>query len=80
MVGADDVPGAVIWVTSQTAYRAKYMTYRDKEGCIHLLLCTDVQCGDTNSVEIFYSGTPDVEVLYEGDAVNEVTICVRMTK
>ena len=26
-------------------------------------------------MELFYSGTPDVEVLYEGNAVDEVTIC-----
>ncbi len=46
------------------------------QGGLYTFYFADVQCGDTNSVEIFYSGTPDVEVLYEGEAVNEVIICV----
>ncbi len=69
----DDGPGAVIWVTSQTDIEPSISVI---QGGAYTFYFTDVQCGDTNSVEIFYSGTPDVEVLYEGDAVNEVTICV----
>jgi len=70
---ADDVPGNVIWLTSQTAINPTIDV--QGQGGLYTFYFADVQCGDTNSVEIFYSGTPDVEVLYEGNPVNEVTIC-----
>jgi len=67
-----DGPGAVAFTPNQNVLNP---TISVIQGGLYTFYFTDVQCGDTNSVEIFYSGTPDVEVLYEGDAVNEVTIC-----
>ena len=67
-----DGPGAVTLYSKSKCFKPYYIVI---QGGLYTFYFTDVQCGDTNSVEIFYSGTPDVEVLYEGDAVNEVTIC-----
>lgn len=68
-----DGPGDVIWVTSQTAINP---TISVIQGGAYTFYFTDVQCGDTSSMQVFYSGTPDVGVFYEGDStVNVVTIC-----
>jgi len=68
-----DGPGAVTFTPNQTALNP---TISVIQGGVYTFYFADVQCEDTNSVEVFYSGTPDVGVFYEGDStVNEVAIC-----
>jgi len=66
-------PGSVTFTPNQTALNP---TISVIQGGLYTFYFADVECGDTNTVEVFYSGTPDVGVFYEGDStINEVTIC-----
>ena len=68
-----DGPGAVTFTPNQNVLNP---TISVIQGGLYTFYFTDVQCSDTNSVEIFYSGTPNVELLYEGvSGLSEVTIC-----
>ncbi|MDG2228144.1 MAG: gliding motility-associated C-terminal domain-containing protein, partial [Flavobacteriales bacterium] len=67
-----DGPGPVTFTPNQTVLNP---TVNVVVGGGYTFYFADVQCSDTTSMELFYSGTPDVEVLYEGNAVDEVTIC-----
>lgn len=67
-----DGPGSVTFSPNQTILNP---TISVIQGGLYTFYFTDIQCGDTSSMEIFFSGTPNVEMLYEGDAVNEVIIC-----
>jgi gliding motility-associated-like protein len=71
-----DVPGNIDSVTyspSQTAINPTVTV--SMQGGLYTFYFADVQCGDTNSMELFVSGKPKVNLWYEGNAVNEVTIC-----